>query len=290
MGPDRWHAPGPPGVYPYPTLLDMPTTSPSTGPQSATDVPVDVVSSAVTRTSQDAVERHAGAAAKVINRLAAEVAARRSTAPLLSGTVVVAGTVCVLALATLKALALLGKRRGLLASLVAAGGAWLVVRTVPSRDTASPSSRDAPVGDMGVAGPSQPSGDEDQAIDRAFWWIDRICAVPVDVSTVVQGADNELEFMEQLLGDCTPMTFVLDQLPQWRDRVDADRTVLMARYPSRAIRSVASETTTGDGRIEFTVDDRSVFLDPRGPTPALTGKPVRLEMTLFAIDCPEVIE
>lgn len=248
------------------------------------------MSSAATQTSHDVVDRLAGDAAKVTDRRAPEAAARRSTAAPLSRTVVVAGTVCVLALATLKALALLGSRRGLLASLVAAGGAWLVVRTALSRDTSSPSSRDAPVGDMGVAGPSQRSGDEDQAIDREFWWIDRICAVPVDVSTVVQGADSELEFIEQLLGDSTPLKFVLDQLPQWRDRVASDRTVLMARYPSRAIRSVASETTTSDGRIEFTVDDRSVFLDPRGPTPALRGKPVRLEMTLFAIDCPEVIE
>jgi hypothetical protein len=125
------------------------------------------------------------------------------------------------------------------------------------------------------------SPDDDARPDEP-WWLERICAVPTLVSTTVEAASSESALLEQLVGDQQPLRFALSPLPG--PHVGSGDIVLMVVYPSDAVRSLTSEVTVDEDRIEFLVEDRSVFLDPRGPSLAL-GEPGLLRMTVFAVDC-----
>ena len=139
--------------------------------------------------------------------------------------------------------------------------------------------------------PSPTPEPEDTSLSGQFWWQDRICTVPQRASVEIQGATAEEQFVEQLMEDSQePLTFSLEQHPAWRGNASSTQIVLMARYPSGAIRSLASDPVIRGRSVDFVVSDRSVFLDPRVPSLPLDGQPVSLEVTLFAIDCPETVE
>lgn len=224
------------------------------------------------REAADQLARGASAP-EITDRLAS-----RTTKPSSShtGTNVLTGALAFLvALICFRALGRGGRRR-LAKAIGAASAGWSLATLV---ETWRPAVQD------GVLETREASNGAGASSNGEQWWLQRICAPPTAVSTSVVAVGSDSEFLAQLLADEQPTRFVLPRIPGPRQNIDPGQIVLMAVYPSDVVRTIPSDAIVIGDEIEFIVEDRSAFLDPKAPPPVLSGGAVELRMTLFAVDC-----